>query len=117
MASGLKKWDVVLLSYPFSDLTGAKVRPAIVISPNIHNSMLDDAVFILITSNTDLGSSYDVLIEDNAPEFTATGLQKSSMIRVPKLWNLDQKLVKRTIGKIGPTLSAKVQKALNEFLQ
>ena len=31
----MNKWDVVLLSFPFTDLSATKVRPAVVVSPDI----------------------------------------------------------------------------------
>ena len=33
----MNKWDVVLLSFPFTDLSATKVRPAVVISPDTYN--------------------------------------------------------------------------------
>ena len=45
-----KPWDVVLLPFPFTDLTSKKRRPAIVISTETYNSGRD-IVLMHLTSN------------------------------------------------------------------
>lgn len=44
------KWDIILVPFPFSDLTSVKKRPALVISPDKFNSG-DDLIIAFITSN------------------------------------------------------------------
>lgn len=44
-----EKWDVVLVSFPFTDFTALKRRPAIVVSPNAVNSG-DDFTLLFVTS-------------------------------------------------------------------
>lgn len=104
MSVAFRKWDVVLLTYPFSDLSASKVRPAIVVSPDSENRILDDGVFLLITSNTSRLSPFDLLVETSHPEFANTGLLKNSAIRVNKVWTLRSILVRRVLGKLGPQL-------------
>ena len=43
--------DVVLLDYPFSDSTGSKVRPALVVQSDRDNVRLTNTVVALITRN------------------------------------------------------------------
>jgi len=97
----MKRWDVVLLAYPFDDWSGAKVRPAVVVSSDEYNTRSEDAVFVLITSNTEKRSDFDILVADAHPEFARTGLVKSSMIRVDMIWTLKQVLARRTLGQVG----------------
>jgi mRNA interferase MazF len=47
----VKQRDIILINFPFSDLTGAKVRPALVISNNEYNQNNLDALVLAITSN------------------------------------------------------------------
>ena len=44
--------DVVLVEFPFSDLSKTKKRPALVVQCNENNKRLDDVTLALITSNT-----------------------------------------------------------------
>lgn len=117
MTGGPEKWDVVLLTYPFSDLSGTKVRPAIVVSPDELNRKDQDALFVLITSNMGRMSDYEILLDQSHPDFKQSGLLKPNMIRVPKIWNLDQKLIRKTLGSAGPRLRVEIEAALRKFLE
>lgn len=112
----MSKWDVVLVTYPFTDLQGAKVRPAVVISPNAFNSS-QDGVFVLITSNTTRQSQYEVMVGLTHPEFPNTGLSKESVIRVSKFVTLHKSMVRATIGVLGPKLASEVESQLRAFLE
>ena len=45
-----KRGDIVLVPFPFTDLTSSKKRPALVISPDSFNSQQQDLVVVAITS-------------------------------------------------------------------
>ena len=113
----MNKWDVVLLSFPFTDLQATKVRPAIVISPNSFHQSGQDALFMLITSNTDRQSPHDIFVSISHQEFGQTGLRKESAIRVGKIMTLSKSLVVKTIGSVGAQLSLNVETQLRLFLQ
>jgi len=115
--SALRKWDVVLLAYPFTDRSATKVRPAVVISPDAENGALDDAVFLLITSNVTRRSAFDVVIDVSHPEFSVSGLKVASAIRVNKMLTLHEKLFHRKLGRLGPQLQEAVMSRLAEFLE
>ena len=38
------KWDIVLVPFPFTDLTTLKKRPAVIVSPDEYNKKLDDVI-------------------------------------------------------------------------
>ena len=117
MNTSFRKWDVVLLTYPFSDLSATKVRPAVVVSPDSENGVLEDGVFILITSNTSRHSPHDLVIDSAHPEFAVTGLLKESAIRVNKVWTLSGKLVARKLGQLGPSLRRDLSHRLASFFE
>lgn len=117
MSVAFRKWDVVLLTYPFSDLTSIKVRPAVVVSPDSENGVLEDGVFLLITSNTSRRSPHDLPIEAAHLEFPATGLIKSSAVRVNKVWTLSGKLVSRKLGQLGPVLRQELTRLLASYFE
>ena len=43
--------DIVLVDFPYSDHTGSKVRPALVVQADTWNQRLDDTILALITSS------------------------------------------------------------------
>ena len=44
--------DVVLVDYPYTDRTGSKVRPCVVVQNDGDNQRLDDTIVALMTSKT-----------------------------------------------------------------
>ena len=117
MSASFRKWDVVLLTYPFSDLSAIKVRPAVVVSPDTENGVLEDGVFLLITSNVARQSPHDLVIDAAHPEFAGTGLLKASAVRVNKVWTLSGKLVARKLGQLGPTLRRDLSRRLATYFE
>lgn len=117
MSAFFRKWDVVLLTYPFSDLSSVKVRPAVVVSPDSENGVLEDGGFLLITSNTVRRSPFDLVIDVAHPEFAATGLIKASAVRINKVWTLSGKLVSRKLGQLGPTLRKDLSHLLASYFE
>ena len=82
----MKRGDIVLIRIPFSDLSSNKVRPALVVSSNEYMQRCSDGIFICISSkNTNKLYPTDLLIENTDSEFRATGLKKSSLIRIDKI--------------------------------
>ena len=57
----LSQRDIILIPFPFSDLAGIKVRPALVISNDGYNKNSLDAVVVALTSNIS-PSPYKVLV-------------------------------------------------------
>lgn len=53
----VRRGDVVLVDYLFSDRTGSKVRPCLVVQNNSNNARLDDTIVAIISSNTARGKT------------------------------------------------------------
>lgn len=47
----VNRGEVVLVDYLFSDRTGSKVRPCLVVQNDINNRRLDDTIVAAISSN------------------------------------------------------------------
>jgi mRNA interferase MazF len=91
------KGDIVLISFPFTDLTGKKSRPAVVLinSP-------EDVTVCFITTQTKWKSSFDIVIEPSQNN----GLKKTSIIRLNKFATIDKDLV---LGRLGQITVAEIQ--------
>ena len=83
--------DVVLLEHPYTDLTGVKLRPAIVLKYT-HDS---DFITARVTSQF-RQTEYDIEVKD----WKSAGLLLPPIIRVHKIATLETKLVKRNMGKL-----------------
>jgi len=102
--------ELILISYPFSDLQNKKVRPALVLSNNSFNKKSEDCILVPLTSVIK-EESYSVLI--NQKDLDEGKLIKISRIRVDKIFSIDKNLIHMKIGKINNETFDKVRK---EFL-
>jgi len=90
-----KKWDIVLVPFPFTDFTSAKKRPALIISPNKYNEG-PDLIIMFITSKIDkLERVGDIMIKD----WQDCGLLKPSMVRM-KFATIDRSIIIKKLGII-----------------
>ena len=94
----LRRGDVVLVQFPFTDLSATKVRPALIVGRVIGN----DLVLAFVSSNIGLvDAKAEVLLEPTDPELPQTGLKVPSVIRLQRLATLHRALTRRRIGRIG----------------
>ncbi|MGD1919920.1 MAG: type II toxin-antitoxin system PemK/MazF family toxin [Pleurocapsa sp.] len=98
-----------LVRFPFSDLTSAKLRPALILALH-REEVIVVGIFSKIPAS-DLRNSW-VLIQDSDVQFSQTGLKKTSLIRADKIATVSTSVFSRKLGNLSPGLSIKVQKAL-----
>lgn len=91
------KGDVVVIPFPFSDLTNSKKRPALVLS----DFAGDDVILCQITSQF-IKDNYVVSIADS--DFISGSLHKPSNIRPNRLFTADRRLIERKIGSLNPVV-------------
>lgn len=100
-----KRGDVVLVPFPFTDLSSAKQRPALVVSADALNATREDVLVAAITSHVPVSLAADeVAIPPD--ELAACGLPKPSILKLTKLAALHRQLVIKRIGALpAPTLA------------
>lgn len=99
--------DVVLVPFPFADLSANKVRPAVVVTADPQSSDLIVAfVTSVMTNHSPRGAEVPLLHAD--VEFHLTGLKMDSLIRLDKLVTLSSTLISRRLGKVGPATKARL---------
>lgn len=86
----MKKGDIVLVRYPFTDLSSEKLRPALILLPEDQEG---DFLLAFITSIIIRKSPFDIEIPKGK-----TGLHKDSMLRLRKVMAVHKSLI---LGKIG----------------
>jgi mRNA interferase MazF len=104
------KGDVVVVPFPFSDLTMSKRRPALVIS----DLSGDDLILCQITSQG-IRDEYAVVLHDI--DFNSGGLNKPSNIRPNRLFTADRHIVLYKIGHLENAKIHFVVEALVEILK
>ena len=80
------KGDVVILSFPFSDLSSSKKRPALILA----DITGDDYIMIQITSKN-IRDNYAISLSKT--DFSFGSLNQESNLRPNKIFTLDQKLI------------------------
>ncbi len=58
----MKCGDVVIIDFPYSDRTGSKVRPSLVVQSDTLNPIRDDAILAIITSMSSGRPDTEILI-------------------------------------------------------
>ena len=92
-----RQGDIVLVSFPFTDLTSSKRRPALVLSPDSFNATEPDLVLAAITSHlTDDPNALHLRRGD----FAEGGLPKVSMVKTTKLFTMHSARVVKRIGAL-----------------
>ena len=109
----VKQREIILINFPFSDLTGAKVRPALVISNNRYNQTNLDTVVLAITSNLS-PHSYKVLIE--MQDLENGSLPLKSATRVDKPFSVLQTKVLKIQSQITINKLEEVKLLMNQLI-
>lgn len=99
----MKKGDVVLIQFPFTDLKGNKNRPAIVLLETE-----TDVTVVFITTKLKWQREFDILILPSIEN----GLKENSLIRINKISTLDKDLVIGRLGELTPLEIVKINKSI-----
>jgi mRNA interferase MazF len=111
MARALHHGDVVLVPFPFADLTGQKLRPAVIVSADPQGPELILAfITSVLTNRSPRGAEIELLRSD--PEFRVTGLKAESLIRLDKLVTLSRGVISRQLGSTDRVTQTKIAAAL-----
>lgn len=99
--AALRRGDVVLVPFPFTDLTTEKLRPAIIISVDPQKTDVVIAFISSVVSPARL-SETDYLLNQDNPDFARTGLKKGSTFRMRKLLTIERSKIIRRLGRVSP---------------
>jgi mRNA interferase MazF len=110
----MKRGDVVIIDFPYSDLTGSKVCPSLVVQSDLLNAIRDDAILAIITSMSSGRPGTEILIEiANEP---GSGLRFDSYLHCDTLVTLDQSLIVDVIDSLSARTMIKVNQCLKAAL-
>lgn len=104
------KGDVVVVPFPFSDLSSAKRRPALVLA----ELEKDDRILCQITSRP-VGDQ-DALPLDQA-DFEVGGLRQASNVRPNRLFTADSRLMLYSAGKVHTDTLSRIVDRVVEILR
>lgn len=108
----LQKGDIVLVPFPFTDLSTSKLRPAVVLW--VDSLGLDITVCFISSQKINSISLEEFVIKTTNPEFSLTGLKVNSKVRVSRIITIQRNLITRKIGKLGLNLLKQLDCTLRE---
>ena len=88
--------DIVLVPFPFTDQSGIKKRPAVIVSSAAYNIARLDVILMAVTSQIRPSATFgEVLISD----WQRAGLLKPSVIK-PVMTTVERRLIIRQLGRL-----------------
>jgi mRNA interferase MazF len=111
--------DVVLLDHPFSDASGGKVRPVLVVQADARNAVLTNTIVVMITKNvTRVGADRtQLLIDISTPDGRGSGLNNISAVTCGNLFTVHENCIQKKIGVLSNVLMHQVNDCLKVALQ
>ncbi len=104
----IKKGDIVIAPFPFTDLSSDKVRPVVVVS----NNVVDNNVIVAYISSKPNKTSSVYSIAVTPDEYN--NLKAPSYIKCSKLLTLDSKMILGQIGIVSPSIMKKLNAGIRE---
>ena len=115
MLSGIRfeQGEIVIIPFPFSDLTSIKQRPVLILSNNRYNDKAEDIVTCGITSNLK-NAEFSVIV--NNKDLICGGIPVKSRIKADKIFTLKQSLIKKKIAKVNDNILNQIKKEIQKLI-
>jgi mRNA interferase MazF len=110
----MQRGDVVELDWPFSDRSGTKVRPALVVQADYLDAITDDRILVRIGSKIHGITGTEVIL-DPAQE-PLSGLRKKCVAACSDILTFDQSLILRKVGVLSDATMLVVDECLKSAL-
>ena len=110
----LEPGRIVLVHYPFTDATAAKIRPALVVSRVAFN-LGEDVVVVPISSRVLDGDEFSHVIPGTAPYFSGTKLKCPSAVKWTKPLTISEIVVRRKLEVLPPEVMSEILKKLRSM--
>ncbi len=104
------KGDIVVLPFPYSDLSASKKRPAMVLA----DLKGDDIILCQITSQF-VKDDYAIALDNS--DFVKGSLNQPSNIRPNRLFTAEKSIIDRKIGTVKPDVFERVVDKLFEIIR
>jgi mRNA interferase MazF len=113
----LSRGDVVLVKFPFTSGSGAKLRPALVVQPEKNNQRLTNVILVPLTTTTHRrGEPTQYVIEPQSSVGQSAGVRHTSVVTCENIMTVSQSLVSRRLGSVGGAAMAEIDSCLKAAL-
>lgn len=108
--------DLVLVPFPFTNLTARKKRPAVVVSPDWFNSNFSDVVLVAVTSAVPQKLNPYLEISLTSSDLLSGNLPSTSIIKICKIFTCEQTIIIKKIAKLKESKTKEILSKLQLFL-
>jgi mRNA interferase MazF len=109
-----QRGEVVRVDWPYSDRTGSKVRPAVVVQEDAYNRLIADTVLVLISRTQRAPGATEVNIDPSLEPHA--GLRYVSVVSCTNLLTIDQGLIVQAISYLSLATMRKIDDCLKTAL-
>jgi len=110
----MTRGKVVLVPFPFDDLSATKARPAVCLTNPIGPHRHAVLAFISSRIPADLLET-DIVLDSRQTDFAMTGLRVSSTLRLHRLMTITTTLIQRELGELSPRVLREVADKLRKL--
>ena len=112
----MSKGKIVLVPFPFDDLSATKVRPAVCLTNSLgpHRHLI--LAFITSTIPVDLLDT-DIMLDSSRSDFALTGLHTTSALRLHRLITVSASLIVRQLGVLPAPVEAQIADKLARLFE
>jgi mRNA interferase MazF len=111
----MTRGEVVEIEWQFSDLTGSKVRPAVIVQADFLDGLIDDTILVKITGQRFGFPGTEVVLDPSVE--TASGLSKVCYASCKDILTRDQTLILRTVGVLSDAAMLQIEACLKAVLE
>jgi mRNA interferase MazF len=111
LSGQVQKGKIVLVPFPFTDMTDTKIRPALV----LHVGKRDATVAFISSKIPNFADEAEVFINAQSPSFDETGLKTASVIKLDKVTTIDKSLIYGELGEIDDDLRREINRKFSEI--
>lgn len=111
----MNRGEVVLVDWEFSDRTGSKLRPAVVVQGDFLNQLIDDTILVQIT-----GTKHGIPgteVELDPTQETLSGLRQLCYASCANILTTDPAFIDQTIGLLSDAAMRQIEQCLKKVLE
>lgn len=114
----LRRGDIVIVDYPYSDQIRSKIRPALVVQSDIWNQRLHDTIIASITSSRHrrVGAPTQYFIDTTTMDGEQTGLRFNSIVQCENLLTYNRSRILSVIGSFSDSAMQQIDACLKASL-
>ncbi len=110
----MTRGKVVLVPFPFDDLSSTKVRPAVCLTDPIGPYRHVILAFITSRIPADVLDT-DIVLDPAQSDFRLTGLKVPSTIRLHRLMTVTTSFIRRELGRVSPRVEREMSEKLRRL--